>query len=228
MPAGSKMGPGTSTIGPVVMRRQAECGRWLAVVVMSLSFGLGACSAAVPARPEDACEIFRQHRAWYRDSRRAYERWGVPIHVQLAFVHQESGFRATARPPRRRILWIFPGPRPSSAYGYAQALDSTWKEYRRSTGQGGADRDDFGDAVDFIGWYGHRSSRRLGVGKDDAFRLYLAYHEGDGGYSRGSWRSKGWLVDTAGKVSRRAARYRAQLGQCESEFRRRRWFFGLF
>lgn len=189
---------------------------------------LAACTPAAPRNIDDACDIFEDRRGWYAASRESRERWGTPIDVQLAIVHQESRFKRKAKPPRRRILWIFPGPRPSSAYGYAQALDSTWAEYKRETRNWRADRDDFGDAVDFIGWYTSRSARNIGASRGDAFRLYLAYHEGDGGYRRGTWRRKQWLVDTARRVDARAKRYRGQLAQCERRLGRRRWFFGLF
>ncbi len=117
-------------------------------------------------------------------------------------------------------MWIFPGRRPSSAFGYAQALDTTWDEYRRDSGNSGADRDDFGDAVDFVAWYCARSSRLAGISKADAYSLYLAYHEGPGGFRRGTYRNKAWLVNTARKVARRAGRYRRQLAGCESSLAR--------
>ncbi len=151
----------------------------------------------------------------YSSARRSFETWGVPEAVQLAVIYQESGFRATARPPRRRILWILPGPRPSSAYGYAQALDSTWESYRESTGRHGADRNYFPDAVDFIGWYGSEIHRRTGIAKDDAYSLYLAYHEGPGGYRRGSHKDKPWLLGTARKVDARARTYQRQYAACK-------------
>jgi hypothetical protein len=117
----------------------------------------------------------------------------VPEAVQLAVIYKESSFRHDAKPPRTRFLWIFPGPRPSSAYGYGQVLDGTWAIYRRRTGNGGADRDDFGDVTDFIGWYGEQIRRRTGIEKDDAYHVYLAYHEGPGGFARGTHRNKKWL-----------------------------------
>jgi hypothetical protein len=195
---------------------------WLALLTLT-----GGCAAAVPQNIEDACAIFEENRDWYRDARDARKRWGVPIEVQLSIIHQESGFRAKAKPPRRRILWVIPGPRPSNAYGYAQALNSTWGEYKSSAGGWGADRDDFGDATDFVGWYTARSARECGIRKDDARSLYLAYHEGNGGYRRGTYRKKKWLISTAAKVAARAQRYRIQLARCEKKLARRRflWIF---
>ena len=51
------------------------------------------------------------------------------------------------------------------------------------------------------------SNKELGISKQDAFRLYLAYHEGHGGYRKQSYRSKDWLIDVARKVDRQAQRY---------------------
>ena len=145
---------------------------------------------------------------------RAEQRWEVPVPILMAFLYQESRFVRDARPPRRKILWVIPGLRPSDAYGYPQAIDSTWGDYRRETGNRGADRDDFGDAVDFVGWYNDQSWRRNHIPKNDAYHLYLAYHEGQGGYARGTWRRKVWLQEVARKVARRAEMYSKQLKQC--------------
>lgn len=147
--------------------------------------------------------------------------------MQLAIIHQESRFRARARPPRRRILWIIPGPRPSSAFGYTQALSTTWREYIRASGNRGADRNDFSDAVDFLGWYTARTARNTGVSQSDAYSLYLAYHEGDGGFLRKTYARKKWLLAAARRVQASAARYRKQLSTCESRFKRRWWLLWL-
>ncbi|HYQ91925.1 MAG TPA: transglycosylase SLT domain-containing protein, partial [Candidatus Competibacteraceae bacterium] len=152
---------------------------------------------------------------WFADASKASRRWGVPIPVLLAIIHQESAFQADAQPPRTRILWIIPGPRPSSAYGYSQALDGTWEKYIQATGNHGADRDEFVDAMDFVGWYVNQTWRRNGIAKTDAYHQYLAYHEGQDAFARGSYRSKPWLIERARQVSRQANRYRSQLSQCQ-------------
>ena len=143
----------------------------------------------------------------------------------MAFTNQESSFNADARPPRQKILGVIPWTRPTSAYGYAQATDEAWLDYERATGDHG-DRDDFDDAMDFIGWYNSVSARRFGIQKDDAYRLYLAYHEGHGGYSRSSWERKPELKKIAQRVADRARTYDTQLKGCEGQFKRR--FFGIF
>ncbi len=193
--------------------------------LVALSVLCLSCLANPPRNTDDLCAIFEEKRGWYEASRRSFERWGVPESTQLAFVHQESRFRADARPPRRRILWIFPGPRLSSAYGYGQVKDGTWRDYERSTGNGGADRDDFGDVADFIGWYGDVIHRLTGVPKRDAYRLYLAYHEGPTGYRRGSYRKKAWLQGVARKVEARAGRYGRQYAGCRESLERHRWWW---
>jgi len=197
-----------------------------AFVAAGMLCGLG-CASGPPSDPDNLCSIFGQRTGWYRASRASTDRWGVPESVQLAIIYQESRFVAKARPPRGRFLWIFPGSRPSSAYGYGQILDGTWDEYRRSVGRSGASRDDFGDVVDFIGWYGDAAHRRAGIARNDAGSLYLAYHEGIGGYSRGSHAEKAWLLPVARKVESRARRYQAQYESCRKSLGRKR-FLGIF
>ena len=104
---------------------------------------LPGCVTPPPARLDDLCAIFGERAGWYRAARESAERWGVSEAIQLAIVHQESRFRANARPPRGHFLWIFPGRRPSSAYGYGQVIDTTWRTYENGTRNWGADRDDF-------------------------------------------------------------------------------------
>jgi hypothetical protein len=189
---------------------------------------LAGCTTSPPSNVNDICDIFNEKDDWYGDAADARDEWGSPIPVMMAIMHQESRFQAKARPPRKKILWIIPGPRPSSSYGYTQALDETWETYIRDAGNYGADRDDFADSIDFIGWYNHQSWRRNGIRKDDAYHLYLAYHEGHGGFQRRSFRNKQWLKDVARKVSRQSSRYGAQLGKCEESLKDDGWFFGLF
>ena len=196
-----------------------------ALVLLIYLLATCGCFATVPRNVNNSCSIFEEKHRWYRAADDAEERWGVPVAVQLAIIHQESRFNAYARPPRRKILWVIPGPRPSSSYGYTQALRTTWSEYTRATRSWGADRDDFADAVDFIGWYGDRSARRNGIRRSDAYRIYLAYHEGDGGYRRATYRNKPIIVAAAGKVRDRAALYGRQLAGCRKKLDSQGWWF---
>ncbi len=185
---------------------------------------LGGCATTPPRHLDNGCEIFREKSGWYDDAKASQEKWGVPIHVQLAIIWQESRFRAQAKAPRDYLLGFIPWGRKSSAFGYAQVKDGTWDWYRRKTGNSGADRDDFGDVTDFIGWYGAMAHRKLGISKWDAYRLYLAYHEGLGGYRRKTYRKKPWLMRVARKVERRAARYRSQIAACRDELESPWWW----
>jgi hypothetical protein len=180
----------------------------------------GCATPNPPRNPDNICEIFRENADWYEDASEAYKRWGIPIPVMMAILHQESKYVGDAKPPRTTCLWIFPGPRPSSAYGYAQVLDGTWEEYQESTDNSWADRDDFGDAIDFVGWYCALSVKKCGISRNDARNLYLAYHEGRGGFNRKTYAKKKWLLKVADRVQRRAVRYRGQLAACENEFRK--------
>ena len=198
------------------------------LLLIVLLLGVTGCTTSPPSDVNNICSIFREKDDWYGDALDAKEEWGSPIPVMMAIMHQESRFVAKARPPRKKILGFIPGPRPSDAYGYSQAKKSTWKGYKRSAGNYGADRDDFADAIDFIGWYNHQSYKRNRINKADTYRLYLAYHEGHGGYSRASYKKKGWLMDVARKVERQANTYSGQLKSCEEDLKDKGWFFGWF
>lgn len=175
------------------------------------------CSNYKPANTNDLCSIFRGETDWYEDAVDANKKWGAPVWVMMAIMNQESRFVDDAKPDRNWFLGIIPLPRDSSAFGYAQAQDPAWEDYKRATGHGGADRDDFDDAIDFIGWYMHETQRQLGVSKWDAYNQYLAYHEGRGGYKRGTWKNKDWLKKVATKVQHQSSRYNQQLKGCKAQ-----------
>ncbi len=205
----------------------AHSGKWV-LLGLILSVVLG-CGTSPPSDVNNICTIFTEKKGWYQDAANSTTQWGSSIWVMMAMMHQESKFKASAKPPRKKIFGFIPGSRPSDAYGYSQALESTWDGYKHSVGRYGADRDDFSDAIDFIGWYNHQSYKRSGIKKTDTYRLYLAYHEGHGGYNRATYRKKAWLVDVARKVDRKATSYHKQLRVCEDSLKNDEgWFFGLF
>ena len=185
---------------------------------------LGGCASNPPAQLNNICAIFSERPAWYEASKDSLDRWGVPIHIQMAIIYQESRFNADAKPDRVRFLGI-PLYRRSSAYGYAQVKDGTWDHYIDKTGNRGADRDDFEDAVDFIGWYGALASRTLGISKWNAYQQYLAYHEGHGGYKRKTYNKKPWLKSVARKLEIRAKRYSEQLWGCRERLDSGSWWW---
>ena len=179
---------------------------------------LGSCglvpSGTAPRNLDNACSIVEQRPHYLRAFKTAERHWGVPVNVQMAVIHQESRFKANAKTPMRFFLGIIPRGRQSSAYGYAQALNGTWEEYKKSTGRFLARRSNIRDATDFMGWYMNNTKRRNGVPLSDAKNQYLAYHEGQTGYAKGSYRKKSWLMGVANKVSSRAYKYKTQLRQC--------------
>lgn len=185
---------------------------------------LVSCASSPPSDVNNICSIFRQYPKWYRDAKEVEQRWRIPVPVQMAIIHQESKFDARARPPRTKLLWIIPWTRPSSAYGYTQALRATWQQYKNSNGSLFSSRDDFGDGVDFIGWYANQAYVKAGIPRTDAYPLYLAYHEGIGGYQRKTYLKKPWLIQVARKVKAKSHLYEMQLNSCRGSLQSTRWF----
>ena len=185
------------------------------ILVTALSISLlASCATPPPKNPENLCEIFREHSSWYFDAKDARDRWGVPIHVPMSMMYQESSFRHDALPPRDYLFGFIPWGRVSTAYGYSQAKTMTWKDYIRETGNSGADRDDFDDAIDFMGWFTSKTHKINGISKWDAYNQYLNYHEGWGGYNNKSYNKKPWLIKESRKVDKRSKQYAGQLRGC--------------
>jgi len=185
----------------------------LAIVGLVASCG-GGGNYSAPRQLDNACAIAAERPAYLRAMRQTERKWGVPVHVQMATMYQESKFIGDARTPHQYALGVIPIGRQSSAFGYSQALDGTWEEYQRNSGNRRARRDNIRDATDFMGWYMHGSQQQLGLSKSDAASQYLAYHEGRGGFRSGSYRQKAWLMRVAGQVNARSAMYRQQLVAC--------------
>ncbi|MDM7932475.1 lytic transglycosylase [Tabrizicola sp.] len=178
------------------------------------SCGGGGGNYSAPRQLDDACAIIRERPQYLRAMKSTERRWGIPVHVQMATIHQESKFIGNARTPHTYALGVIPMGRQSTAYGYSQALNGTWEEYQASAGGRRAKRDDINDATDFMGWYMDQSSQSLGISKEDAGNQYLAYHEGRTGFARQSYLGKPWLVEVAARVGKRSEMYREQLQSC--------------
>ncbi len=187
--------------------------RKLAILIALLASACGS-SLNPPRNITNACSISAERPSWIKAARKTERQWGVPAHVLLATMWRESRFVPDARTPRKYALGFIPTGRVSSAYGYAQAIDGTWSWYRNSTGKRFAQRDDFDDAADFIGWYMNQTRVKNGIPLDDAYRQYLAYHEGHAGYNRGSYRSKRFLLRAANEVRDMSETYKRQLARC--------------
>ncbi len=188
--------------------------RAIGLLLIVAACGRGGGSGVQPSGLDDACNILDQRPGYLKAFKAAERKWGVPVHVQMATIYQESKFDSDARTPFRYTLGVIPMGRVSSAFGYSQALDGTWEEYVVAQGKSRARRDNIRDATDFMGWYMDGTTQRLGVSKNDARNQYLAYHEGRTGFKRGTYRSKAWLVRVASDVDTRAQTYRQQLRRC--------------
>jgi hypothetical protein len=190
---------------------------FIRVVPIAFLLALAAC-AAPPKQINDICAVFDHGDGWFDNwqsaAERAERKYGVPVPVLMATVRMESGFKSSARPARKYYLGFIPGKRASSAYGYSQALDGTWAQYVTSTGNWGARRNNFADAVDFVGWYHSRTAEKYGVVRNDAYQLYLAYYYGWTGFGRGDWKSDARMQGYAAKTQRMAETYAAQMQRC--------------
>ncbi len=193
------------------------------ISIVLLACLLAGCGVSPPKIQENICAVFDQNPSWYDYAQASEAKWGTPAYILMAFIQRESSFRHDAMPPSQ-WLWFLPVGRKSSAKGYAQIQDSTWEDYTAETGAPFKSRNDIEDTLDFIGWFNHGSNKRLGVSREDTQPLYLAYHEGYGGYRRGSYHKKPKVVRAASEVNRRAKDYGKQLRQCEHRFQCRKWY----
>ena len=199
----------------------------IAIILIVSSVLLSGCATSTPKDPENLCSIFEEKRDWYEAAIEARDKWGAPVHVPMAMMYQESSFRYNAAPPMQYFLWIIPVGRASDAYGYAQVKTATWDEYVDATGNWFADREDFDDAIDFMGWYIYKTNKVNKVSKWDTYNQYLNYHEGRTGYRRKTYNKKPWLIKVAKKVDQRAIRYSKQYWGCKDELSRN-WFMRTF
>ncbi len=193
------------------------------ILIAFVGLFLFACggSKRQPSDINDVCKIFMEKPRWYKSAKRSVAHWGGNLHVPMAIIYQESSFKANARPPKKFLLGFIPAGRKSNAYGYSQALKSTWADYEKDTGNKWASRDNFGSAFDFVLWYMDQTNRANQVSKWNARDQYLNYHEGQGGFARGTHNSKNWLLNVSDKVANRAARFASQLNSCQARLDRR-------
>lgn len=184
---------------------------------------LSACCPPPPKSQIDVCKIFKEYPEWYWATQDTQKKWHTPISVQMAIIHQESHFKGKAKPPREKLLWVIPWKRPTSAYGYSQAVNGTWSIYEKET-DSTRYRHSFSSATDFLGWYATRAHKRAKISRANAYELYLAYHEGIGGYMRGTYKKKPWLMAVARKVERQANLYHNQLILCQKSLPKKPWW----
>jgi hypothetical protein len=171
------------------------------------------CSS-IPKNISNSCSIFDERYLWYKHAKKTEKKWGTPIYLQLAIIKMESSFNRFAKPPRQKLFKVVPYKRPSSSFGYSQAVKGTWKQYKDETGNKFATRSRFKDSVDFIGWYTNKTEKILKVSKKDAFRQYIAYHEGWGNYK--NYKNNKKVINLAKRVEKQSNIYKQQLSECKN------------
>jgi len=181
--------------------------------LLILLFFVTACSS-IPKNTQNSCAIFEERYLWYKHSKAAYEKYGAPIHLQLAFIKKESDFNWLAKPPRTKLFKVIPFKRPSSSFGYSQSIDSTWKIYKKETNNPLATRMRFRDSVFFISWYINKTSKIHKISKKDAFRQYIFYYKGFRGDYKNHLKDKKAVI-YAKSVKDMANKYRKQLTLCK-------------
>jgi len=174
---------------------------------------ISGCSS-VPKDTSNSCLIFDERYLWYKHAKKTEKKWGTPVYLQLAIINMESSFNRFAKPPRQKLFKVVPYKRPSSSFGYSQAVKGTWKQYKDETGNKFATRSRFKDSVDFIGWYTNKTEKILKVSKKDAFRQYIAYHEGWGNYK--NYKKNKKVINLAKRVEKQSNIYKQQLSECKN------------
>ena len=181
---------------------------------------VSACSS-IPSNTKNSCSIFNEKYLWYKHAKKSEKKWGTPIYLQLAIIKMESDFDWLAKPPRQKLFKVIPYKRPSSSFGYSQAVKGTWEQYKNETGNKLATRTRFKDSVDFIGWYTSKSEKILKISKEDAFRQYVAYHEGWGNYK--NYKSNEKVINLAKRVEKQSNIYKNQLSDCKNSLSTRKY-----
>ena len=181
---------------------------------------LTSCSS-IPKNTADSCSIFSERYLWYKHAKKTEKKWGTPIYLQLAIIKMESDFDWLAKPKRQKIFKVIPYKRPSSSFGYSQAVKGTFKQYKNETGNKLARRTRFKDSVDFIGWYMNKTEKILKIPKTDVYRQYIAYHEGWGNYK--NYKNNKKVIILAKKVTVQAEKYRKQIKQCQGKLNRKKY-----
>ena len=190
------------------------------IYLILLIISISACSS-IPQNTYSSCSIFNERYLWYKHAKSTENKWGTPIYVQLAIIKMESNFDWLAKPQRQKIFKVIPFKRPSSSFGYSQAVKGTWEQYKNETGNRFATRARFKDSVDFIGWYTDKTESILKISKKDAFRQYLAYHEGWSGYK--NYKNNQKVIGLAKKVENQSNKYKSQLEKCQKKLNKNKY-----
>ena len=181
---------------------------------LSLILILFSACSSIPKNTSNSCSIFSERYFWYKHTKKKEKKWGTPVYLQLAIIKMESDFDWLAKPPRQKLFKVVPYKRPSSSFGYSQAVKGTWKQYKEETGNKLATRARFKDSVDFIGWYTNKTKKILKIPLNDTFRQYIAYHEGWGNYKK--YKNNNKVISLARRVEKQSNIYKKQLSECKN------------
>jgi len=183
---------------------------------------LSSCSS-VPVNTKNSCDIFSEKYFWYKHAKKTEKKWGAPIHIQLAFIKKESDFDWLAKPKRTKLFKIVPYKRPSSSFGYSQAVKKTWELYKTETDNPLALRTRFKDSVMFIGWYISKTNKINKIPLNDSYRQYLNYYLGWGNYAQKVYKTDKKAIIFAKSVEKQSNIYRSQLRECKKSLDRKKY-----
>ena len=184
------------------------------LICFIIFFFIASCSS-VPKYPQNACKIFGEKYFWYKHTKKSSETYGVPTYIILAFINKESSFNRFAKPKRSKLFKIIPYKRPSSSFGYSQAVKKTWELYKTETDNPLALRTRFKDSVMFIGWYISKTKKINKIPVSDSYRQYLNYYLGWGNYAKKVYKTDKKSIIFAKSVEKQSKIYKNQLSECQ-------------
>ena len=185
-------------------------------------FFLISCSS-VPKYSSNACKIFEEKYFYLKHTRAASKKWGVPISSILAVINMESGFKRFAKPKRTKIFKIIPYRRPSSSFGFSQAIKNSWELYKKENNKPLALRTSMKSSSDFVGWYFYKSNQINNIPLNDIYSNYLNYYLGWGNYKNKTYKTDQKAILLAKKVQQQADKYKMQLKKCQKKLNRNKY-----
>lgn len=162
------------------------------------TFAILAIPSISHAQTKNICSLLNANPDWAESVVEAEEKWGVSAGNILAFIDQESRFKANASS----------GPN----YGYAQSTSQTWNWFLKDAKMGNRSRSDFDASVHFVGWHFKKMNQQFGIGMNNVSEQYLVYQLGTGGYKKGASPS---ARKVASSVSSRGRLFEDQLDNCD-------------
>lgn len=149
------------------------------------------------AQTRNICSVIKNNPNWLDHAKAASNKWNVSIGSILAFIDQESRFKANAKN--------------GGNFGFAQATAGTWNNFLRDARYGQKTRTDFEASVHFVGWHFSQMNRQFGIGMNNVAEQYLVYQLGTGGYKRGASASSRKI---AANIAARSKAYDNQIKSC--------------